>query len=96
MLHRTSEPASWPAYSAPKRFWSTHWVRRVWEGFHRQERAQCRVNWKVSPSHLRFMRPIRLARALRGVRVMRLSLGPQCRVQVGVGDVADKSPHSNS
>eukprot|EP00438_Fugacium_kawagutii_P008555 Skav206242 [mRNA] locus=scaffold1425:93300:97567:- [translate_table: standard] len=26
----------------------------------------------VSPSHLRFMRPIRLARALRGVRVMRL------------------------
>lgn len=27
---------------------------------------------QVSPSHLRFMRPIRLARALRGVRVMRL------------------------
>jgi len=30
------------------------------------------VACQVSPSHLRFMRPIRLARALRGVRVMRL------------------------
>lgn len=30
------------------------------------------VGRQVSPSHLRFMRPIRLARALRGVRVMRL------------------------